>query len=392
MTQELFLQHHLDKRQEQGLLRTLKVPSGTIDFCSNDYLGFARSEELKHKISSCSESACPVGRLLTPGPRLFNGSTGSRLLSGNSAYAEDLEKYIAQYHNAEAGLIFNSGYDANVGLLSSVAQRGDTIMYDEFIHASVRDGTRLSLAKAHSFMHNDLDDLEKKLKKKKGNVFVAVESVYSMDGDFSPLKEIVSLCQKHNANLIVDEAHATGLYGSKGEGRCVELGLEKVIFARVHTFGKALGTHGAIVLGSGALRNYLINFSRPFIYSTALPFHALLSIKCAYDILANSEHKALKIKLLKDYFKSLVKERFLPSQSSIQCMIIPGNEQVKNISEKIQTAGFDVRPILSPTVPKGKERIRICIHAFNTEEEVKTLTEAIQQSLKVLPTGAAQIK
>ena len=186
--------------------------------------------------------------------------------------------------------------------------------------------------------------------------------------------------------MIVDEAHATGVYGKKGEGRCVELGLEKKVFARIHTFGKALGVHGAIVLGSETLRNYLINFARSFIYSTALPFHSLFSIRCAYDILANSNHKMLKIRKFIESFKSLIKSNFpsmkLPSESAIQCIIIPGNDSVKRVAEDIQAAGFDVRPILSPAVPKGKERIRVCIHAFNTDKEITALAQTLLSAIK----------
>src|SRR5207249_2240995 len=156
--------------------------------------------------------------------------------------------------------IFNSGYDANTGLLSCVPLRGDTIIYDYLSHASIRDGIRLSLALSFSFRHNDLEDLEKKLKMASGNIFVVTESVFSMDGDKAPLQQLINLCQQYHANVIVDEAHATGVIGNKGEGLVQALGLQKKCFARVHTFGKACGVHGAIILGTGILRHYLINF------------------------------------------------------------------------------------------------------------------------------------
>ncbi|MFH1321848.1 MAG: pyridoxal phosphate-dependent aminotransferase family protein [Bacteroidota bacterium] len=387
------INHHikksLDNRRSDGTIRNLTSRNDLIDFCSNDYLGFARSVELKEKILNYNYTE---GKAIT-------GSTGSRLLTGNSKFTEDLEAFIADYHNAEAGLIFNSGYDANIGLFSCVPLRGDTIIYDELIHASVRDGVRLSLASSFSFKHNDLSHFEDKLKLAKGNIFVAVESVYSMDGDFSPLKEIAGLCSKYNAHLIVDEAHATGVIGNGGKGRVVELDLsskrsydcsgEELIFARVHTFGKALGCHGAIVLGSNLLRNYLVNFSRPFIYTTALPLYSLFSIKCAYDILSESNDKILKTSNLVKLFKLKVddilqdqsgrtKVEKIESSTPIQCIIVSGNERVKKVALQIQKSGFDVRPIMSPTVLKGKERLRICLHAFNTEEEVEALADVIK--------------
>jgi 8-amino-7-oxononanoate synthase len=290
---------------------------------------------------------------------------------------ECLEAKIAAFHHARAGLIFNSGYDANIGLFSSVPRKGDTILYDELIHASIRDGVRLSLASHFSFKHNNINQLEEKIKIAKGNVFVAVESVYSMDGDFAPLKEISDLCSRFGAFLIVDEAHATGIFGKKGEGRVSELGLEENVFARMHTFGKALGCHGGIVLGSDLLRDYLINFARSFIYTTALPVHSLIAINCAYDILTNSYDKILKTRCLIDLFKAKFSEHkkfeLIQSISPIQCILIPGNVQVKMTSEHIKNAGYDVRPILSPTVFKGQERLRICLHAFNSEKEIEAL-------------------
>lgn len=369
---DLFLEKALKKREENGLLRTLKVKTNLVDFCSNDYLGFSQSDELKQLIKA-DDSHLPIG------------STGSRLISGNSEYIEGLERYIASYHNAPAGLIYNSGYDANAGLFSCIAQRSDTVLYDEYIHASVRDGLRIGLAKSNSFRHNDLEHLETLLKKASGQVFVVVESVYSMDGDFAPLKEMADLCSKYEAHLIVDEAHATGIYGKKGEGRVCELKLEGKTFARIHTFGKALGCHGAIVLGSPKLREFLINFSRPFIYTTALPFYELKCVKNAYDFLSKSNNKILIINNLIELFiqkvESIKNICLIPSKSPIQCIIISGNNEVKKLSVKIQESGFDVRPILSPTIVKGKERLRICLHAFNSEKEIEGLVNSISSNI-----------
>lgn len=368
-TADKFLQGSIQKREEQNALRKLRINEQLIDFCSNDYLGFARSSELANNIFSEYNSL----------HEQTNGSGGSRLLAGNSAYAEILERTIAHYHQAEAGLIYNSGYDANVGLFSSILQKGDAVIYDELIHASVHDGIKLSSASAYPFKHNDIGHLEERLKIMQGTIYVAVESIYSMDGDDAPLKEIAALCKKYNANLIVDEAHATGITVNNGKGKVQEFDLEKEVFARVHTFGKALGCHGAIILGSDLLRNFLINFSRSFIYTTALPLKSLVAINQAYKLLVQSKASIISLQELIQLFKKNNSEniRLIPSNSPIQCVVVNGNSEVKKIAVQLQQSGFDIRPILSPTVSKGKERLRICIHAFNTPEQIKDLTNAI---------------
>ncbi|NQY11245.1 MAG: pyridoxal phosphate-dependent aminotransferase family protein [Flavobacteriales bacterium] len=367
-----FVRQSLKAREDNDALRKLSLKSDLVDFCSNDYLGFARSEELAKMIKKDI-------------PKSGIGSTGSRLISGNSKEIEDVERYVAEYNKAEAGLIFNSGYDANLGLLSSLLKKGDTVIYDELSHASIRDGIRLGHAKAYSFAHNDVMQLKEKLNIAEGNIYVVVESVYSMDGDQAPLDEIVDLCKKFDAALIVDEAHATGLFGEKGEGLVVDFGLENDVFARMHTFGKAMGCHGAIVLGSKDLRLFLINFARSFVYTTGTPNHTVLSIKKAYDYLSVSDDRNVKTSNLVDLFKELLKGGggvgLVESYSPIQCIIVPGNERVRTLAKNLNDAGFNVKPILYPTVQKGKERIRICIHAFNTEEEVKGLVEAIKKNL-----------
>ncbi|HEX4374398.1 MAG TPA: 8-amino-7-oxononanoate synthase [Puia sp.] len=357
---EEFLNKKLAERKSQNAYRQLRLANNKIDFCSNDYLGIVRN------------------KLSTVNRQLSTGSTGSRLLSGNYPLIEETEKIIADFHNAEAGLIFNSGYDANVGLLSCIAQRGDTILYDYLSHASIRDGIRLSFAHSFSFTHNDIEDLEKKLKAAQGNIFVVTESVFSMDGDIAPLKTISELCEKYNAHLIVDEAHATGVVGEKGEGLVQRLDLQKKCFARVHTFGKALGCHGAIILGSEILKNYLINFSRAFVYTTSLPEISVDAIKNAYELFPkmNVERKHLH-QLIGDFQNATLKFEKLKSLTPIQVLIIPGNDEVKKIASHLQENNFDVRAIVYPTVPKGSERLRIVLHSFNTIEEVSGLVELL---------------
>lgn len=365
---EDLIKKKLDERKANGTYRSLKADGDLIDFCSNDYLGFARSAQLKEMIRMEVEA----------NKKALNGSTGSRLLSGNTSYAEELEQSIARFHNAEAGLIYNSGYDANIGLFSSLPQKGDTIIMDELSHASIIDGARLSFANRFTFRHNDLQSLEEKLQHAKGNIYVVIESVYSMDGDSPDITELITLAGKYHAQVIVDEAHATGLYYN---GIINSLHLQDKVFARVVTFGKALGCHGAIILGSKLLREYLINFSRSFIYTTAAPFHQLASIKMAYELLTSSNDAVQKLRdniiLFKKKIGSLPDYKLLLSDSAIQCIVIGGNEKTRQMAKKLQNAGFDIRAILSPTVPAGTERLRICLHTYNTAEEITSLADTI---------------
>lgn len=363
MRQENFLHKKLQERQEQDALRSLKLPEGKVDFCSNDYLGIIQYGLLE----------------TTEAHWLRHGSGGSRLLAGNDVLTESTEQLLAAFHQSEAALLYNSGYDANLGLMSAVPQRGDTIIYDYLSHASIRDGIRLSFAQSFSFRHNDTADLERRLQAATGNIFVVTESVFSMDGDQAPLLEIVSLCERYNAHLVVDEAHATGVIGEKGEGLVQHLQLEQRIFARVVTFGKAVGCHGAVVLGSRLLRDYLINFSRSFIYTTALPQSAIRAIRDAYALFPGMKRERNYLAQLIRYFQDTpVAYEKLVSHTPIQVVVIPGNEAVKAIAARMQEAGLDVRPILYPTVPKGGERLRIVLHAFNTEAEVKKLLQLLQ--------------
>ncbi|TBO40514.1 aminotransferase class I/II-fold pyridoxal phosphate-dependent enzyme [Pedobacter kyonggii] len=367
---EQFLNGKLQERKNNLSIRNLSTNIPPFDFCSNDYLGFARSSELKKLINDNIENL----------PNYLNGAGGSRLLSGNTQYIEETEQFIADFHLAESGLIFNSGYDTNVGLLSSIPQRGDTIITDELIHASIIDGCRLSHATRYKFLHNDINDLETKLKLAKGNIFVAVESVYSMDGDIAPLIEIANLCEHYHANLIVDEAHATGVFGASGSGLINQLNLTSKVFARIVTFGKALGVHGAIILGSKNLRHYLINFARSFIYTTAAPIHNIVAARSAYQHLNKIDQQLIHQKIA--LFRKMLKEQninALDSESSIQGILFSSNETTKLAATALQSKGFDVRAILSPTVASGKERLRICLHNFNTDEEIISLVNHLKE-------------
>jgi 8-amino-7-oxononanoate synthase len=361
------LSEKLADRLANGSLRKLSVRQPMTDFSSNDYLGFAGSKAI----------AEGVQKELT-GLSHINGSTGSRLLSGNFELHEAVESSLALFFKAQSALLFNSGYDAHIGLLSSVPQRGDRIFYDELCHASIRDGIRLSHASAYGFRHNDTEDLNKKFQKtntEKGNVYLVVEGVYSMDGDLAPLVQLAQFAHDKGIRLIVDEAHATGVFGEMGAGLTASLGLEPYVFARVHTFGKSMGCHGAAVLGSRDLRQYLVNFARSFIYTTALPQHSVLTIKHALLQLKQTraiEQLFLNIAEFKRVVHSLGMDHlFLKSSSPVQSCLLSPPERVKEISQRLMDRNFDARPILSPTVPKGQERIRFCLHSYNTYQEIQ---------------------
>ena len=332
----------INERIEKNAFRTLKRDCFQFDFYSNDYIGFSSSIEIKKEVEN-----------ILSDKKIQNGATGSRLLSGNFPLFEIAENSIKDFHNAESALLFNSGYDANVGFFSCVPQRGDVILYDTYIHASIRDGISLSLAKSFKFKHNNLEDLEHLLKKyseSNTSVFIVTESVFSMDGDSPDLHQMAYLADRYNAFLVVDEAHALGVFGFQGCGLVQQLGLEEKVFARIVTYGKALGCHGASILGKQILKDYLINFARSFIYTTAMSFHSVATILAGYNQLKNTKnikklHENISLfqqilrnekkesisdlevekndvntkKMLKDY-------TFVDSSSSIQAVILSEND------------------------------------------------------------------
>jgi 8-amino-7-oxononanoate synthase len=365
---DTWLEETLQDRRRKNLFRELKITDGLIDFCSNYYLGLARSDALfdrvHHRLANTKK----------------NGATGSRLISGNSSFIEEVEEKLARIFKSESALLINSGYTGNLAILSAVPQKDDTILYDELAHASIKDGARLSLAKRFNFKHNDLNDLESKIKRGSGKIFIVIESIYSMDGDECPLPEITQLAAQYGAFIILDEAHSTGTYGIHGSGLAVYLGIENMIDIRLYTFGKAMGTHGACIAGSKKLKEYLINFARPFIYTTALTPHSVASIDCAFEFL--KENISLQNQLEQKvnlFLKSREVHQSMRSRSAIQTVLIPGNENVKHAAQQLQNVGFDIRPIVSPTVPTGLERLRICVHTYNSDEEIKRLTMELKK-------------
>ncbi len=374
----------LENRMQNQSLRELSSTNHLIDFSSNDYLGFSKSELIFNQ----------THQYLIDNNLKNNGATGSRLISGNHELYKKTEDFIANFHQSETALIFNSGYDANIGFFGCVPQRNDFILFDELCHASIRDGISISNAKSYKFNHNDYEDLEKLIERlckidssqDKFEVYVVTESVFSMDGDCPNLEELVRVSEKYHAKLVVDEAHALGVFGENGQGLVQEYQVQNKVFARIMTFGKGLGCHGAAILGNQNLIEYLINFARSFIYTTGLSPHSVATILIAYQHLSKEKTEVEKLKENIIYFnqqKNLLslKPLFVRSKSAIQSAIIPGNQKVKFIAKNLQEKGFNVKAILSPTVPEGQERLRICLHSFDRKENIYEILKILSESI-----------
>ena len=458
---ETRLQEQLDRRQREGSLRSLMpLPTAQvstkpkqqlpIDFASNDYLGLARCRNQHNSVELA------YSRLFCNNQDMDSklGATGSRLLSGDSRLARSIEAKLAEVHNRTAALLFNSGYDANLSILSSLPYKeGDAIVMDELVHNSLVMGVRMGRLNQDSvflFKHNDVNDLKRVLEKvasssasSPSSTLIVVESVYSMDGDIAPLKEILELAEHMGAGVMVDEAHGLGVYGHTniqdmelttnnesmvnaksdstinnsektmvgGTGVMAALQLERhpALICSIHTFGKAAGCHGAVVAGSSTLISYLVNYARPFVYSTALPPHSLISIQQAYESMVGPVGERRRkvvfqwVRLFRKEISSgimAMKEEFpgldfelLPSPSPIQAVVVPGNERCISLCQHLRNAGsFDVYPIRSPTVPKGQERIRIIMHSHNNEDEIRALTKMLLTSLRRLVESPRHLK
>jgi len=353
----------------EGRLRKLCVSTqGRVDLFSSDYLGVANNALIQNYLD---KNALPLDK------NRSHGSTGSRLLSGNSELYVKLEELLADFYQAEEALIFNSGYAANLGLLSALPERKDTILYDNLVHASIRDGIRLSPAKSFHFKHNSLKDLERLLKisSQSSAIYIVVESIYSMDGDIAPIMSLVELAEYYNACLIIDEAHAVGVYGESGSG-IVDFKTisQRCDLIKIATFGKAFACHGAAILGAKPIKQYLINTARSLIYSTALPEISLAAIYAAHQLVSKAKKERDELAKLVTYFisrkRSLKKDIEIRGEGHIQLVMLPSSDQAKKMAEIFQKSGFECRAILYPTIAKGEERVRLSLHSFNTKEEI----------------------
>ncbi|WP_042719845.1 pyridoxal phosphate-dependent aminotransferase family protein [Flavobacterium sp. B17] len=355
----------LENRKQNRTLRTLETRKDGVDFYSNDYLGFARNNEFQNLLL----------KTVQENPRLLTGSTGSRLISGNTETVTKTENFIAKVHQYESALLFPSGYNANLALFSALPGRHDTIIIDEKIHRSIHDACKMSNCRKLKFKHNDCDHLESILKRQKGKIYIAIESLYSMDGDIAPLPEIAELAERYNAGLIVDEAHAFGVFRY---GFVDQLELQRKVLATVVTYGKALGTHGAAILTNNLMKHYLVNFSSPFIYTTSSHDFLWMSIFKGYHFF--NENRKLSTQLFENIkiFRNQNIKTPSHENSPIQAIMIPDNEQLRRLKNTLSDNGFLAYAIFSPTVKEGTERLRICLHSFNKTEEIIGLTKVIK--------------
>ncbi|WP_345988446.1 aminotransferase class I/II-fold pyridoxal phosphate-dependent enzyme [Chryseobacterium sp. Chry.R1] len=356
----------LDKRREQGILRSLRPKLEGTDFYSNDYLGLAQNKAFQHYL---------LGQVQN-NPALLAGSTGSRLISGNSAVAVHTEEFIAHQHQYDSALLFSSGYNANLALFSALPGRQDTIIVDEHIHRSVHDACCITHAKKIKFKHNDLISLEEKLSKIQGNCYIGIESLYSMEGDFAPIQKIVELAEQYNAHLIVDEAHC---FGVLGYGLVNENQLQDRVLATVITYGKALGAHGAAILSSRLIKDYLINFASPFIYTTSAQDVQWNSVKAGYNFLKIHPELALELQHNITLFRKQGLQSPSSESSPVQAIVIPDNHQLQLLQKTLSEKGMLTYAVYSPTVKEGTERLRVCLHNFNTEEEIIELATTIRE-------------
>ncbi|ALC11871.1 8-amino-7-oxononanoate synthase [Sphingopyxis sp. 113P3] len=349
-------------------------PRKGVDFASNDYLALAGSYALSEAIAAGLERGIPAG------------SGGSRLLRGNHAEHEALEAHAARHYGSEAALFFSTGFAANAALFATLPQRGDLVVHDELIHASAHDGMKLGRAGRVDARHNDaqaFDDIIGRWRRGggTGTPWIAVESLYSMDGDRAPLGDLAAVAERHDAVLVIDEAHATGVYGPAGQGLAHELADRENIIT-LHTCGKALGCEGALLCGPAIVRDFVVNRGRPFIFSTApSPLVAWL-VRHALEIVANEPERAARLHaLVRRAETRLAPLGIAASGSQIIPILIGDNGRTMQIAAALQDAGFDVRGIRPPTVPHGTARLRIAITLNVDEPEIDAMVDALAAAM-----------
>jgi 8-amino-7-oxononanoate synthase len=368
------LSRELAELDRDSQLRSLETPHA-LDFSSNDYLGLACDSRIKQAVAAALAS-----------PEMA-AATGSRLLSGNSERWMALESDFAKFAGTEAALYFTSGYLANVGLLASLLEPGDTVFSDSANHASLIDGMRLSKARRVVFPHLDLEFLEKALRAvpPEGGKFIVVESVFSMEGDFAPLAELTRLAERYDAELIVDEAHAVGVFGPRGRGLVAAAGLSANALATIFTCGKALAASGAFVCGSETLRNYLINRARTFIFSTALPPYFAAQVRAGFELASRADAERARVIGLANFLRAELRRQGLEvpaGTSPIVPVILGENERAMRVAQRLRAAGFGVRAIRPPTVPEGTARLRLSVTARHTESVLSELAAEIAASCR----------
>lgn len=381
------LQLALDKRKAEGLLRQRRLLDSPqaehivannkpyLSFCSNDYLGLANRPEL---IATMQKAAGDSGV----------GSGASGLVTGHHRYHDDLEKQLAKFVNMPAALLFSTGYMANIGVLGALVGRGDAIFADKLNHACLNDGGYYSLAEFNRFAHNDVAALEKLLKVSTAKYkLIAVDAVFSMDGDIAPLAEYLALCEKYDAYLYVDDAHGFGVLGEHGQGSLNHLKLKSPRIIMMATLGKAAGVAGSFVAGESVVIDYLIQTAKSYVYSTPAPPALSATLSASVKLIEEGDDLRTHLRSLIAYFKDNLhckKWQLLPSQTSIQPLLVGGNLEALALSEFLQNIGILVPAIRPPTVPVGTARLRISLSAAHSLDDIKQLISAIQQAEQVL--------
>jgi 8-amino-7-oxononanoate synthase len=355
------LQAQLETAKQNFLFRQVQAAPNGIDFCTNDYLGIIKDNLIHHWLQQNMDP-----KLLT------HGNGASRLLGGNSALITQTENYIAQFHNAEAAMLFSNGYMANYALIATLAQKNDIILYDQLIHASLRAGIKASLANSYSFEHNNINDAVKKLSQIKceGTIFIVSETVFSMDGDLANLDHLVQFANSCNGVLIIDEAHALGVIGNQGQGLVQHVNAINNVPIRIYTYGKAAGVHGAAIVANQTIINYLVNFCKPFIYSTAMANNQAAAILASYHVFPNCHAQRQQLQNNISHYKKVVG---VAMPTAIQQIVVPGNQAVINKAAQLAQQGIGVLPVRYPTVAKGTERIRVILHSYNTTNQINNL-------------------
>ncbi len=368
----------LDQSRDEAQLRSLENLRG-IDLCSNDYLGLATDPRLKRAVAAAVANATGVG------------STGSRLLSGNTAEWEKLESEFAAFAQTDAALYFGSGYSANIGLLSSILKPGDVVFSDAFNHASLIDGIRLSRATKVIYPHADMHFLERALREHSqstGAKVIVTESVFSMEGDAAPISSLLRLARDHGAELILDEAHATGVLGPEGRGLAAEQDITRETLAIVHTCGKALASAGAFVCCGATLKNYLVNRARTFIFSTAMPPYFAGQIRAALHLAMQSDAERAHLREIGNLLReelSAIRVGFGASSTQIVPVFCGSNESALLVAAHLQANGFAAKAIRPPTVAAGTARVRISLTAKITREDVQRLARELRAAFQSLP-------
>jgi 8-amino-7-oxononanoate synthase len=350
--------------------RSLKPRAG-MDFSSNDYLALATAPRMRKAVAGALEAGTPIG------------SGGSRLLRGNCEEHESLEAEAARFFGAETALFFGGGYVANFAVLTTLPQRGDLLVLDALVHASVHEGARASRAESCSAAHNDPQSVENAIRDWRakggtGRIWIVVESLYSMDGDFAPLTELVAIADRHDAFLVIDEAHATGVYGDQGRGLTAPYeGRDNLIV--VHTCGKALGAAGALVTMPRVLRDFMVNRCRPFIFSTSPSPLMAVAVREALSILQQEPALQRRLANLVEFTHQEIRARGgqTSSRSQIVPYIVGDNERAMALASALQARGFDIRGIRPPTVPAGTARLRISLTLNVNEDDVRTMLDAL---------------